>query len=71
MLDFRRQNEEHSHLNIIAEVVSSFKFLGLFITEHLTWTNNSMAVDKKFQERLCFLMTLRTTNLAMELLISF
>ncbi len=37
------------------ERVSSTKFLGVHITEDLTWTTNTMSLSKKAQQRLHFL----------------
>ncbi len=39
--------------------VSSTKFLGVHITEDLSWTNNTAALAKKAQQRLYFLRKLR------------
>ena len=44
------------HINRTAvEIVSSFKFLGVHITEDLTWTNNTTTLVKRAQQRLYFL----------------
>lgn len=62
IIDFRQHSEDLSPLTIRGEVVervSSFKFLGVHISENLTWTVNTNAlVKKKAQLRLCFLRTL-------------
>ncbi len=41
------------------ERVSSTKFLGVHITDDLSWTNNTAALAKKAQQRLYFLRKLR------------
>lgn len=53
------------------ERVSSFKFLGVHISENLTWTVNTTALVKKAQLRLYFPRTLKKTNLSAELLKAF
>ncbi len=51
VLDFRRRNSiDHPPLTIdssTVERVSSTKFLGVHITEDLTWTTNTMSLSKK------------------------
>ena len=41
------------------ERVSDFRFLGIHIQQHLTWTINTKALMKKAQQRLYFLRILR------------
>ncbi len=59
VMDFRRRNStDHPPLTIdssTVERVSSTKFLGVHITEDLTWTTNTMSLSKKAQQRLHFL----------------
>ena len=45
------------------ERVSDFRFLGIHIQQHLTWTINTKALMKKAQQRLYFLRILRKNNL--------
>ncbi len=56
VVDFRRRNStDHPPLTIdssTVERVSSTKFLGVHITEDLTWTTNTMSLSKKAQQRL-------------------
>ncbi len=62
MVDFRRQSREHTPITIDktpVERVNSFKFLGVHITEDLTWSAHTDAVLKKTHQRLFFLRQLR------------
>ncbi len=62
MVDYRRQSREHTPITIDktpVERVSSFKFLGVHITEDLTWSAHTDAVLKKAHQRLFFLRRLR------------
>ncbi len=57
VVDFRRVHTQHAPLTIngaTVERVSSTKFLGVHITEDLSWTNNTAALAKKAQQRLYF-----------------
>ncbi len=50
VVDFRRVHTQHAPLTInraTVERVSSTKFLGVHITEYLSWTNNTAALAKK------------------------
>ncbi len=58
VMDFRRNSVDHPPLTIdtsTVERVSSTKFLGVHITEDLTWTTNTKSISKKAQQRLHFL----------------
>ncbi len=62
VVDFRRQSREHTPITIdkdTCERVNSFKFLGVHITEDLTWSAHTDAVLKKSHQRLFFLRRLR------------
>ncbi len=62
VVDFRRQSREHTPISIDktpVERVNSFKFLGVHITEDLTWSAHTDAVLKKAHQRLFFLRRLR------------
>ncbi len=66
MMDFRRNSVDHPPLTIdssTVERVSSTKFLGVHITEDLTWTTNTMLIYKKAQQRLHFLRHLKRGSL--------
>ncbi len=66
VMDFRRRNStDHPPLTIdssTVERVSSTKFLGVHITEDLTWTTNTMSLSKKAQQRLHFLRWLKRAS---------
>ncbi len=56
-MDYRRQSREHTPITIDktpVERVNSFKFLGVHITEGLTWSAHTDAVLKKAHQRLFF-----------------
>ncbi len=53
------------------ERVSSTKFLGVHITEDLTWTTNTMSLSKKAQQRLHFLRRLKIACLPPPILTTF
>ena len=62
IIDFRRNGTDHAPLHIngdCVERVPSFKFLGVHITEKLSWSTNTTALVKKAQQRLHFLRVLR------------
>ncbi len=66
--------ENHLSLNIDktpVERVSSFKFLGVHITEDLTWSAHTDAVLKKAHQRLFFLRQLRKFGTSPRILRSF
>ncbi|KAI3375577.1 hypothetical protein L3Q82_003700 [Scortum barcoo] len=46
------------------ERVSSFKFLGIHISENLSWTANTSSLIKKAHQRLFFLRTLKKNHLS-------
>ncbi len=73
-MDFRRQKREHTPIIIDGtpvERVSSFKFLGVHITEDLTWSAHTDAVLKKAQQLLFFLRRLRRFGMSPHILHSF
>ncbi len=74
VMDFRRNPVDHPPLTIdssTVERVSSTKFLGVHITEDLTWTTNTMSVSKKAQQRLHFLRRLKRASLPPPILTTF
>ncbi len=75
VMDFRRRNStDHPPLTIdssTVERVSSTKFLGVHITEDLTWTTNTMSLSKKAQQRLYFLRRLKRASLPPPILTTF
>ncbi len=73
-MDFRRQSREHTPITIDktpVERVNSFKFLGVHITEDLTWSTHTDAVLKKTHQRLFFLRRLRKFGMSPSILRSF
>ncbi|XP_058613140.1 uncharacterized protein LOC131528177 [Onychostoma macrolepis] len=56
---------------VVMERVSSTKFLGVHITEDLTWTTNTMSLSKKAQQRLHFLRRLKRASLPPPILTTF
>ncbi|KAI4885125.1 hypothetical protein NFI96_011804 [Prochilodus magdalenae] len=53
------------------ECVSNFKFLGVHISEDLTWSLNSSTMVKKAQQRLYFLRSLKKAHLCPRILVDF
>lgn len=53
------------------ERVHSFTLLGTTISADLTWSNNTMTVIRKAQQRLHFLRKLRRNDVSQELLVTF
>ncbi len=74
VVDFRRQSRVHTPISIDktpVERVNSFKFLGVHITEDLTWSAHTDAVLKKAHQRLFFLRRLRKFGMSPSNLRSF
>ncbi|KAK3560673.1 hypothetical protein QTP86_014520, partial [Hemibagrus guttatus] len=74
VVDFRRAQSDHSLLFIDGspvEIVKSTKFLGLHLTEDLTWSLNTTSISKKAQQRLYFLQILRKAHLPPPILTMF
>ncbi len=74
VVDFRRVHTQHAPLTIngaTVERVSSTKFLGVHITEDLSWTNNTAALAKKAQQHLYFLRKLRRARAPASIMCTF
>ncbi len=74
VVDFRRVHSLHAPLTIngaTVERVSSTKFLGVHITEDLSWTNNTAALAKKAQQHLYFLRKLRRARAPAPIMCTF
>ncbi|KAK3530964.1 hypothetical protein QTP70_007265 [Hemibagrus guttatus] len=74
VVDFRRAQSDHSLLFIDGspvEIIKSTKFLGLHLTEDLTWSLNTTSISKKAQQRLYFLQILRKAHLPPPILTMF
>ncbi|XP_048859017.1 uncharacterized protein LOC125726684 [Brienomyrus brachyistius] len=66
VVDFRRTRPSHTPLSIhgsTVEMVKNTKFLGVHISDDLTWTTNTTSITKKAQQRLHFLRRLKRANL--------
>ncbi len=73
-MDFRRNSVDQPPLTIdssTVERVGSTKFLGVHITENLTWTTNVTSLKKKGQHRLHFLRRLKRASLPPPILTTF
>ncbi|XP_061153765.1 SCL-interrupting locus protein homolog isoform X1 [Syngnathus typhle] len=65
VVDFRKGHTQHLPLTIdgaVVERVSSAKFLGVHISEDLSWSTNTASLAKKAQRRLYFLRKLRRAS---------
>uniref|UniRef100_A0AAZ1Y5A1 Reverse transcriptase domain-containing protein n=1 Tax=Oreochromis aureus TaxID=47969 RepID=A0AAZ1Y5A1_OREAU len=74
IVDYRRNADPHPPIHIkgtAVESVSSFKFLGVHISEDLIWTTNCSKLVKKAHQRLFFLRTLRKNHLSSDILVNF
>ncbi|CAI5695096.1 unnamed protein product [Oreochromis niloticus] len=74
IVDYRRNADPHPPIHIkgtAVERVNSFKFLGVHISEDLTWTTNCSKLVKKAHQRLFFLRTLRKNHLSSDILVNF
>ncbi len=66
IIDFRKHNTSLTplHVSVVyVERVLAFRFLGMSITEVLSWRTNTSTVVKKAQQQLYFLRTLRRNHL--------
>ena len=74
VVDFRRAHTQHPSLTIngaAVERVSSTKFLGVHITEDLSWSTNTASLAKKAQQRLYFLRKLKKARAPAPIMCSF
>ncbi|KAM7379021.1 hypothetical protein PAMP_017842 [Pampus punctatissimus] len=75
IMDYRKTKPDmHTPVHINGtevERVSSFKFLGVHISEDLTWTLNTSTLVKKAHQRLFFLRRLKKINLSPQILVNF
>ncbi len=74
VVDFRRDRRPPPPLyirGVAVEVVSSFRYLGVYITEDLTWRTNTTRLVRKAHQRLYFLRKLRRAGLGSSVLRSF
>ncbi|KAI2647702.1 putative RNA-directed DNA polymerase from transposon BS [Labeo rohita] len=74
VVDFRRAHTQHAPLTIdgaSVERVSSTKFLGVHITDDLSWAKNITTLAKKSQQRLYFLRKLRRARAPAPIMCTF
>ena len=75
IVDFRKtKGGTHTPISINGtevERVASFKFLGVHITENLSWTFNTSTLVKKAHQRLFFLRRLKKDHLSPQILVNF
>ncbi len=74
IIDFSRFNSILSPVcidNAAVEIVNSFKFLGILITDSLCWSLNVSMLIKKAQQRLFFLRCLKKYELSTNSLTNF
>uniref|UniRef100_A0A3B3C219 Reverse transcriptase domain-containing protein n=1 Tax=Oryzias melastigma TaxID=30732 RepID=A0A3B3C219_ORYME len=74
IVDFRRSKHPSQPLYIggtAVEVVSSFKYLGVNISDDLSWRTNTSSLLRKSHQRLYFLRKLRRSGLGRSVLTSF
>ena len=74
IVDFRKHNTDPAPLYINGESVErvhTFRFLGVLISDNISWSENITAITKKAQQRLHFLRVLRRYNLDSNLLLTF
>ena len=74
IVDFRTDPPEHRPLIIngaVVERVASTKFLGVHITEDLSWETNTEALVKKAKQRLYFLRRLKKARASTSTMLSF
>ena len=67
ILDFRKKAPPLKALHIkgaVVQRVESVKFLGLHITNTLSWSGNTTATLKKAQQRLYFIRSLKKAGLS-------
>ncbi|XP_069367947.1 uncharacterized protein [Paralichthys olivaceus] len=75
IVDYRKkQRDGHAPITIDGtpvERVSSFRFLGVHITEDLTWTHHTRVITKTARQRLFYLRRLRRFNVDSRILCNF
>ncbi|KAI4891381.1 hypothetical protein NFI96_025937, partial [Prochilodus magdalenae] len=74
IVDFRRGRHAHLPLHVegsAVEVVSSYRYLGVHLSNNLTWSNNASSLVRKAHQRLYFLRRLRRAGLGSSVLTSF
>ncbi len=75
IVDHRRTKKDPTHTPIYidgaeVECVANFKFLGVHLSEDLSWTLNTSILIKKARQRLYFLRKLREAHLSSHILLN-
>ncbi len=75
IVDFRKTGQDkHSPLSIgneVVERVTEFTFLGVIVSEDLSWSTNTAAVVGKAQQRLYYLRKLKSATIPRQLVVNF
>ncbi|KAI4872918.1 hypothetical protein NFI96_005300 [Prochilodus magdalenae] len=74
IVNFRRGRHAPLPLHVggsAVEVVSSYRYLGVHLSNNLTWSNNTSSLVRKAHQRLYFLRRLRRAGLGSSVLTSF
>ncbi|XP_030283175.1 uncharacterized protein LOC115587475 [Sparus aurata] len=75
IVDYRKSNDgTHTPIRINGtevELVTSFTFLGVHISEDLSWTLNTSTLTRKIHQRLFFLKRLKKIHLSPQILVNF
>ena len=74
IVDFRKSQPEHTPLSISGapvERVENIKFLGVQISDKLTWSRNTTGIVKRAQQKLYFLRKLKKASLPSNILTTF
>jgi hypothetical protein len=69
-IDFKREHYPIHTNRTAVNRVSSFKFLGVHVTEDLTWTNNT-TLGKKAQQRIYFIRHQRKFGMSPPVLVKY
>ncbi|KAI4883003.1 hypothetical protein NFI96_002046 [Prochilodus magdalenae] len=73
VVDFRRGRHAHLPLHVggsAVEVVFNYRYLGVHLSNNLTWSNNTSSLVRKAHQRLYFLRRLRRAGLGSSVLTS-
>ena len=74
IMDYRKRRAEHTPILInraVVEQVESFKFLGVHITNKLTWSKHTKTVVKRARQRLFPLRRLKRFGMGPQILKTF
>ena len=74
IIDFRVKKPEHQPIIIHdarVEVVTHYKYLGVSVSNDLTWTANTTALISKAKQRMYFLRQLKKFNVNRDILTLF